>query len=437
VRLLLTTDFYHPFIGGAERQMQLLAEELGRRGHAVRVATTAMPGRPAVETIGGVEVHRLGTTAARLPFGGGDPARRFLPPAPDPELVLGMRRLIAEAPVDAVHASGWIGFASAAAVASDTAVPLVLSVRDYGYACATRNLLHEGRALCDGPALAKCLGCAGRQYGAVRAMAAVGGVRSGRPLLRRTVKGIHSVSSFVASTIERDLLRGDTRWRPALATIPDVVPLATGPAPELSADDLALLDRLPREPFLLFVGALQRPKGLFVLLEAWRRRADRPGGAPPLVCIGTRWPETPASFPDGVTVLSDVPHRVVMATWERAILGIAPSVWPDPLPGVVREAMTRGRPVVATAVGGNTDMIRDGETGLLVTPGDPGALAAGIARLLDDPALAERLGAAGAATVQSLTAPAVAERFEVLYERAIDLAAGRAPVAGGAREGAA
>jgi glycosyltransferase involved in cell wall biosynthesis len=251
------------------------------------------------------------------------------------------------------------------------------------------------------------------------------------------VKGIHSVSSFVASTVERDLLRGDRRWRPALATIPDVVPLATGAAPELTADDRVLLDRLPREPFLLFVGALQRPKGLFVLLEAWRRLADRPGGAPPLVCIGTRWPETPASFPDGVTVLSDVPHRVVMAAWERALLGVAPSIWPDPLPGVVREAMTRGRPVVATAVGGNTDMIRDGETGLLVAPGDSRALAAGIARLLADPELAGRLGVAGAATVQSLTASAVAERFEALYARAIDLATGRQTAEAGARQGAA
>jgi glycosyltransferase involved in cell wall biosynthesis len=348
-----------------------------------------------------------------------------------------MRRLIAEAPIDAIHASGWIGYASAAAVATDTRVPLVLSVRDYGSACATRNLLREGSTLCDGPALATCLGCAGRHYGAVRALAAVGGVRSGRPLLRRTVKAIHSVSSFVASTIERDLLRGDRRWRPALATIPDVVPLASGPAPELTAADEALLETLPRDPFLLFVGALQRPKGLLVLLEAWQRLAARPGGAPPLVCIGTRWPETPASFPDGVTVLSDVPHRVVMAAWERALLGIAPSIWPDPLPGVVREAMTRGRPVVATAVGGNTDMIRDAETGLLVPPGDPAALAAGIARLLDDPALAERLGAAGAASVQALTASAVAERFEALYGRAIDLAAGRAPVAADASRGAA
>ena len=86
--------------------------------------------------------------------------------------------------------------------------------------------------------------------------------------------------------------------------------------------------------------------------------------------IGTRWPETPATFPAGVTVLSDVPHGVVMAAWERSLFGVAPSVWPDPLPGVVREAMTRGRAVVATAVGGNPDMIDDGVSGLLVPPGD-------------------------------------------------------------------
>lgn len=426
MRLLLTSDFYHPVTGGAERQTQLLAEELGRRGHDVRVATTAMPGRPAVETLGGVEVHRLDTLAARLPFGGSNPERRFLPPAPDPLLALGLRRLMDAQPVDALHASGWIAYASAAAVATRRSVPLVLSVRDYGYACATRNLLFEGRDLCAGPSPARCLGCAGRHYGAPRALAAVGGVRSGRPLLRRAVRGIHSVSSFVASMVERDVLRGDARWRPITDTIPDIVPLLD-PAvrEELTEADRALLDRLPPEPFLLFVGALQRPKGLFVVLDAWRRLADRPGGAPPLVCIGTRWAETPETFPEGVTVLCDIPHRVVMAAWERSLLGVVPSIWPDPLPGTVREAMTRGKPVVATAVGGNTDMIRDGQTGLLVPPGDAAALAAAIGRLLDDAALRDRLGAAGAASVATLSAPYVAARFESLYERSIALVRSR------------
>jgi glycosyltransferase involved in cell wall biosynthesis len=59
------------------------------------------------------------------------------------------------------------------------------------------------------------------------------------------------------------------------------------------------------------------------------------------------------------------------------------------------EAMACGRPVVASRVGGLAEAVVDGGTGLLVPPGDPGALAAALRRLHDDPALRARLGAAG------------------------------------------
>jgi D-inositol-3-phosphate glycosyltransferase len=53
-------------------------------------------------------------------------------------------------------------------------------------------------------------------------------------------------------------------------------------------------------------------------------------------------------------------------------------------------------PVVAAAHGGLPEMLRDGETGLLVTPGDPAALASALRSLADDPARAERIGGAAA-----------------------------------------
>ena len=65
------------------------------------------------------------------------------------------------------------------------------------------------------------------------------------------------------------------------------------------------------------------------------------------------------------------------------------------LPTVVCEAMNCGVPVVATAVDGTPEIVRDGETGLLVPPGDAPALADALARILDDAALAERMGAEG------------------------------------------
>lgn len=65
----------------------------------------------------------------------------------------------------------------------------------------------------------------------------------------------------------------------------------------------------------------------------------------------------------------------------------------DGIPNALLEAMAAGVPVVTTAVSGVPEVVRDGQTGLLVGPDDPAALAATLARLLDDPALSERLTA--------------------------------------------
>ena len=71
------------------------------------------------------------------------------------------------------------------------------------------------------------------------------------------------------------------------------------------------------------------------------------------------------------------------------------------MPNALLEAMAAGKPVVATRVGGSAEVIRDGKNGLLVAPQDPGGLAAAIARLRADPALAGLLGAAARRDIAS------------------------------------
>lgn len=90
------------------------------------------------------------------------------------------------------------------------------------------------------------------------------------------------------------------------------------------------------------------------------------------------------------------------------------------LPLSLLEAMAAGVPVVATDVGGNPEIVRDGETGILVPPGDPGSLAAGIGRMLSNPRAAGAMAAAARALVrQRHSLAAMAGRYEQLYEEVL------------------
>ena len=83
------------------------------------------------------------------------------------------------------------------------------------------------------------------------------------------------------------------------------------------------------------------------------------------------------------------------------------------------EAQLCGTPVVASESGGLPDVVQHERTGLLVPPGDANSLAAALARVLGDPALAESLASAGRAEALARFAPsAVAAKYLTLYEEA-------------------
>jgi glycosyltransferase involved in cell wall biosynthesis len=96
---------------------------------------------------------------------------------------------------------------------------------------------------------------------------------------------------------------------------------------------------------------------------------------------------------------------------------VLPSLW-EGLPNVVLEAMAAGLPVVATAVGGTPELITPNETGLLVPPRDPFALAHALVQLLDDAELAQRMGENGRQRVaEQFAIERMVEQTEALYNR--------------------
>jgi glycosyltransferase involved in cell wall biosynthesis len=105
----------------------------------------------------------------------------------------------------------------------------------------------------------------------------------------------------------------------------------------------------------------------------------------------------------------------VDAILEAVDVGAMSSDW-EGLPLFVFECMAARTPLVATAVGGLTEIVEDGITGLLVAPRDPDALADALARVLTDRPFAQRLASAAAERLHEYEIPAVAERFANLYE---------------------
>jgi glycosyltransferase involved in cell wall biosynthesis len=92
------------------------------------------------------------------------------------------------------------------------------------------------------------------------------------------------------------------------------------------------------------------------------------------------------------------------------------------LPMAILEAMAAGLPVVATAVGGIPELVADGETGLLVPPGDADALAEALRRLVADPELRRRLGDAARTRVEERFSLAATRRAHVeLYDRLLGI----------------
>lgn len=92
-----------------------------------------------------------------------------------------------------------------------------------------------------------------------------------------------------------------------------------------------------------------------------------------------------------VKLTGPVEKSKVWDVWRTMDIGVVPSL-SEGMSNALLEAMAAGKPVIATTVGGNVEVVRNGETGYLVPPGDSVAMAEGLNRLLLDPALRREMG---------------------------------------------
>jgi phosphatidylinositol alpha-mannosyltransferase len=173
---------------------------------------------------------------------------------------------------------------------------------------------------------------------------------------------------------------------------------------------------------LLFVGRLDPRKGFTVALAAFARLAQ---AHPDLrLIVAGDGPERAATerlAPDvrkRVTMLGSIPNVDLPPYHAACDLYVGSAVGGESFGVVLVEAMAAGLPLVASRIAGYTEVVRDEVDGLLVPARDPVALAAALARVLDEPGLAQRLSRAGRARARTFDWSVVAARLEGLYEGA-------------------
>jgi glycosyltransferase involved in cell wall biosynthesis len=179
----------------------------------------------------------------------------------------------------------------------------------------------------------------------------------------------------------------------------------------------------PAAPVVAGIGRLVEQKGFADLIRACRGLEGLPGPPPVLLLVG----EGPLRAGlERQAAAAGLAGRVVFAGFRPDVPRLLPaadvvafSSLYEGLPVALLEAMAAGRCVVATALPGIAEAVRDGREALLVPAGDPGRLGAALRRALADPGLRARLGAAARHRFQALfTAERMVASYESLYREA-------------------
>lgn len=226
-------------------------------------------------------------------------------------------------------------------------------------------------------------------------------------------------------SISRFVDKGYRSLHPALGqihAIPNGVDASALMAPAARPHDLD--ERITSGGYLLFLGRLAWRKGVDVLLDAYALLA--PARRPPLVLAGIG--EERAALEQQVERLG-LRHSVIFPgrveglaksyLLQNALAVVTPSREWEAFPLVVLEAYAAGRPIMATRIPGLEDLVKPDNTGWLVAPETPAALAGVMQQAIDDPARVERLGRNARQFAKQHDWHAIARQYLDLFEATV------------------
>lgn len=389
MKIAIINSLYAPYqVGGAERSVEMLAH--GLRAEGVDVSVLSLhEGREIVREVrDGIDVWRLPLRNRYWPFDlvKRTPVQRLLWHLRDvynTTAAADLRRVLLEIDPDVVHTNNLAGFSVAAwSTIAKLRLPIVHTARDYYLLHPNSTLFANGETQ-DETALAP------RMWSAVKKRAG------------RRVGAFVAISSYV-----RDIHRRNAHFPAASAfVVHNSVVLPVAPVAKAAAGGVARV--------FGFIGRLDQSKGVERLLEAARRAPDTQwriagGGRPEYVAALHR------DAPANVTFLG---HQDPAAFFAQVDALVVPSMWAEPLGRVVLEAYAHGVPVLASGLGGLTDVVAAGTTGWHFDVRDVDSLVDGVRRAQGADIAA--MSAACLARSQDFGMEAIAGQYLSIYRAAL------------------
>ena len=272
------------------------------------------------------------------------------------------------------------------------------------------DVLHVHEPLAPGPTMTALVVRGAPLVATFHAAGVSSSYRIFKPILTRAIKNIDVkvvVSKDALELVQSHLGGGDYRLLfngVDIATIVAARPVAA------------------TAPTIFFCGRHEERKGLAVLLDAFTRLPDDArlwiaGDGPDGAALRARYADD-----QRVTWLGRIDDTEKFGRLRGASVFCAPSLHGESFGVVLIEAMAAGTPVVASGLDGYRNVATDGVDALLVEPGDPAALASGLARVLTDSALAQRLRTAGTTRAEHFSMSKLADEYVAIYRELVDRA---------------
>ena len=293
-------------------------------------------------------------------------------------------------------------------------VPVVMTVHNYRLICPT------GLFMTDGKVCRRCRG--GREYWCLLRNCQGSIPKSlGYALRNWVARKRHSflanVTIYAALTeFQRQILIDEGYPADRIMVVPN---MATG-------QGIAASDELGS--YVGFVGRVSPEKGVETLRQAARLLPEVP-----FKVAGDYEPSSGLTqgAPTNLEFLGRLGGQDLSEFYRQARLIVLPSVWYEGFPMILPEAMLHGRPVVASRIGGLSEIVDDGVTGLLSQPGDAADLAGKIRQLWDSPQDCRRMGSAGRDKALAQYSPGkYYQRLMAAFARAIEFGPGGKKVSG-------